>query len=140
MVLATTMTQSTGTAEILIYTTILGIGSGIMYPVFTVAIQNAVLRRDIGIATASSQFFRNVGATITLPIFGLIVNLTMNMDINTVSSVPVGPMIAAIHNVFIFGIVMCIIGLIASLLLKDAVLSNSNEFNVIEEPVGNEEV
>ncbi|ADZ10315.1 major facilitator superfamily MFS_1 [Methanobacterium lacus] len=140
MVMATTITQSTGTAEILIYTTILGIGSGIMYPVFTVAIQNAVLRRDIGIATASSQFFRNVGATITLPIFGLIVNLTMNMDINAVSSVPVGPMITAIHNVFTFGIVMCIIGLIASLMLKDAVLSNSNDFNVIDEPVGTEEV
>lgn len=140
MTLATTITQSTGTAEILIYTTIIGVGSGIMYPVFTVAIQNAVLMRDIGIATASSQFFRNVGATLTLPIFGLIVNLTMNMDINTVSSVPVGPMITAIHNVFIFAIVMCIIGLVASLLLKDAVLSNSNDFNVIEEPVGNEEV
>lgn len=140
MAMASTMTQTTGTTEILIYTTILGIGSGIMYPVFNVAIQNAVLRRDIGIATASSQFFRNVGATITLPIFGLIVNLTMNMDINTVSSVPVGPMITALHNVFIFGLIMCIIGLTASLLLKDAILSNSNDFEVVEEPKAHEEV
>lgn len=140
MAMASTMTQTTGTTEILIYTTILGIGSGMMYPVFNVAIQNAVLRRDIGIATASSQFFRNVGATITLPIFGLIVNLTMNMDINTVSSVPVGPMIAALHNVFIFGLIMCIIGLIASLLLKDAILSNSNDFEVVEKPKPHEEV
>jgi EmrB/QacA subfamily drug resistance transporter len=140
MALASTMTQSTGTAEILIYTIILGIGSGMMYPVFNVAIQNAVLRRDIGIATASSQFFRNVGATVTLPIFGLIVNLTINMDINVVGTVPVGPMITAIHNVFIFGLVICIIGLIASLLLKDAILSNSNDFDVIEESVAHEEV
>lgn len=140
MAMASTMTQSTRTTEILIYTTVLGIGSGIMYPVFNVAIQNAVLRRDIGIATASSQFFRNVGATITLPIFGLIVNLTMNMDINMVSSVPVGPMVTAVHNVFIFGLILCIIGFVASLLLKDAVLSNSNDFDVIEEPKAHEEV
>jgi len=140
MAMASTMTQTTGTTEILIYTTIIGIGSGIMYPVFNVAIQNAVLRRDIGIATASSQFFRNVGATITLPIFGLIVNLTIDMDINMVNSVPVGPMITAVHNVFIFGLLMCIIGLIASLLLKDAFLSNSNDFNVVEEHKAHEEV
>lgn len=137
MIMAATMTQSTSIAQICIYTTIIGVGSGIMYPVFTVTVQNAVLRRDIGIATASNQFFRNVGATITLPIFGLIVNSTMNIDVNAVSSVPVGPMITAIHNVFLFGIVLCIIGLIVSLLLKDVILSNSNDSNVIEKPVEN---
>lgn len=136
----TTMTQFTGTVEILIYTTILGIGSGMMYPVFNVAIQNAVERRDIGIATASSQFFRNIGATVTLPIFGLIVNLTMNMDINVSNSIPAGLMNTALHNVFISGLIISILGLFACLFLKDAVLSDSNEATVLKETSSIEEL
>lgn len=133
MALLTTMTPSTGAYEILIYTTILGIGSGMMYPVFNVAMQNAVERRDIGIATASSQFFRNIGATVTLPIFGLIVNLTMNMDINVSNSIPTELMSSAMHNVFISGTVISILGLLACLFIKDALLSNSNDSNVLKE-------
>ncbi len=140
MALLTTMTQYTGTIEIIIYTTILGVGSGMMYPVFNVAIQNAVERRDIGMATASSQFFRNIGATVTLPIFGLVVNMTMNMDINVSSSIPIGLMNSALHNVFISGLIISILGLVSCLFLKDAILSDSNDTSVLEETKTNVEL
>lgn len=127
MGLLSTMTPSIGTVQVLIYTTILGIGSGMMYPVFNVAVQNAVERRDIGIVTASSQFFRNMGATVTLPIFGLVVNLTLNTDINGANNIPAGIMTIALHNVFISGFIISIIGLIICLFLKDAFLSDRME-------------
>lgn len=140
MALVSTITPEAGTIEILVYTTLLGIGSGMMYPVFNVAVQNAVSIRDIGIATASSQFFRNIGATVALPIFGLIVNLTMNMDINVAGSIPTGLMMTALHNVFISGFLISIIGLVACLFLKDAVLSRSNDANMMETPKKQEDI
>lgn len=127
MGLLSTMTPSVGTFEVLIYTTILGIGSGMMYPVFNVAVQNAVERRDIGIVTASSQFFRNIGATVTLPIFGLIVNLTLNTDINGANNIPPEIMTIALHNVFISGFIISVLGLITCIFLKDALLSDKIE-------------
>lgn len=127
MGLLSTMTPRVGTIEVLVYTTILGTGSGMMYPVFNVAVQNAVERRDIGVVTASSQFFRNIGATVTLPVFGLIVNLTLNTDINGANNIPQGIMTVALHNVFISGFIISILGLITCLFLKDAYLSNKIE-------------
>lgn len=140
MALVSTLTPEAGTMEILVYTTILGIGCGMTYPVFNVAAQNAVSRRDLGMVTASSQFFRNIGATVALPVFGLIVNLSMNMDINTAGSVPTGLMMTALHNVFISGLIISIIGFIACLFLKDAVLSSHNDVEPIDNPKVQENV
>lgn len=125
--LLSTMNANIGTVQVLIYTTILGIGSGMMYPVFNVAVQNAVEKRDIGVVTASSQFFRNIGATVTLPIFGLIVNLTLNTDINGANNIPQGIMTTALHNVFLSGFIISILGLVTCLFLKDAFLSDRIE-------------
>jgi EmrB/QacA subfamily drug resistance transporter len=51
---------------------ILGIGLGPALPLFTLAIQNSVNPREIGAATSSSQFFRSIGATIGVAVFGTI--------------------------------------------------------------------
>ena len=51
---------------------ILGIGLGPALPIYTLAIQNSVNPREIGAATSSSQFFRQVGATIGVAVFGTI--------------------------------------------------------------------
>jgi MFS family permease len=110
--------------ETVIFSAILGAGSGMMYPIFNVAVQNAISRREIAVGTASMQFFRNIGATVALPIFGVIVNLTINMDINMASNIPPELMNLSIHNVFLAGLIISIMGLITCLFLKDAVLSN----------------
>ncbi len=49
---------------------VLGIGLGASMQQYTLVVQNAVARRDLGIATASTQFFRNVGATVGIAVFG----------------------------------------------------------------------
>jgi MFS family permease len=110
--------------ETVIFSAILGAGSGMMYPIFNVAVQNAISRREIAVGTASMQFFRNIGATVALPIFGVIVNLTINMDINMASNIPPELMNLSIHNVFLAGLIISIMGLITCLFLKDAVFSN----------------
>ena len=49
---------------------VIGIGLGLVVQQYTLVIQNATARRDLGVATASSQFFRNVGSTVGIAIFG----------------------------------------------------------------------
>lgn len=51
---------------------VFGIGLGIAMQVYTLIVQNAAARRDLGIATASTQFFRNVGSTVGTAVFGTI--------------------------------------------------------------------
>ena len=47
-----------------------GFGLGPAQGMFTLAIQSAVAQRDVGVATSSAQFFRQIGSTIGVAIFG----------------------------------------------------------------------
>jgi EmrB/QacA subfamily drug resistance transporter len=49
------------------------VGLGTVLPTATVAIQNAVPRTELGAATATSNFFRQVGSALVAAIFGAIV-------------------------------------------------------------------
>jgi EmrB/QacA subfamily drug resistance transporter len=50
-----------------------GVGMGTLYPTTTVIIQNAVLPHQMGIATGTLNFFRQLGGAIVVAIFGAIV-------------------------------------------------------------------
>ena len=60
--------QSTAAALLAFF----GLGFGLVSQVLTVAIQNAVDRRDLGIATASANLFRSLGGAIGAAAFGAI--------------------------------------------------------------------
>lgn len=47
-----------------------GLGMGLLIPVYTVAVQNAAPRKHMGAATASTTFFRSIGSTVGVAIFG----------------------------------------------------------------------
>ena len=51
---------------------VMGIGLGLAMQLFVLVVQNSVTRRDLGVATASTQFFRNVGSTVGIAVFGTI--------------------------------------------------------------------
>ncbi|GAB3810693.1 MDR family MFS transporter [Tessaracoccus terricola] len=51
---------------------VFGIGLGLAMQLYTLVVQNSVSRRDLGVGTASIQFFRNVGSTVGVAIFGSI--------------------------------------------------------------------
>lgn len=60
---------------------IVGIGLGPAQGIFTLAIQNAVPFADMGVATSASQFFRQIGSTIGLAIFGTLFTLSVQQEI-----------------------------------------------------------
>lgn len=48
---------------------VVNFGVGAMLPVATVSVQNAVLARDLGTATATTQFFRQLGSSVIVALF-----------------------------------------------------------------------
>jgi EmrB/QacA subfamily drug resistance transporter len=51
---------------------VLGLGLGLVMPVLVLAVQNAVHPRDLGTATSASTFFRSIGGSFGVAIFGSI--------------------------------------------------------------------
>lgn len=50
----------------------LGVGLGLVMPVMTVAVQNAVDKRDLGAATATIGFFRSLGGSVGVALCGAV--------------------------------------------------------------------
>jgi MFS family permease len=72
MWLLSTMTPTTSRATSTLYMIVVGIGIGLVMQVVILATQNAVDRRDLGIATGTVSFFRSVGGSFGVAIFGAI--------------------------------------------------------------------
>ena len=66
------VTPDTSNAAAVMRIVIIGFGLGITMPVFTIAVQNAVPFSMMGIATSSTQFFRSIGGTVGLAVFGAV--------------------------------------------------------------------
>ena len=57
---------------------ILGIGLGPLQSLYGIAIQNAVPMNRIGVVTSASQFFRQIGSTVGVAIFGTLLTNNLN--------------------------------------------------------------
>jgi MFS family permease len=137
MFLLSTLTPNTSTLELIIYEIIVGIGAGLAMPLFTVAVQNAVSKRDLGVATSSSMYFEQLGSVVGLAVLGTIVNITLKLNLQNITvNVSSSLLVTAIHNVFFIGVILNIIGLVLCFFLKDIYMSNEME----EEEIGYENV
>ena len=56
---------------------VFGFGLGLGMPVFMIAVQNAVDSKDLGVATASVQLFRNLGGTIGIAVMGTVLSTSI---------------------------------------------------------------
>lgn len=68
------MTGETSYASALFSIILMGFGFGILVPIYTIAIQNAVPYKILGAATSSALFFRSIGGSIGLAVFGSVLN------------------------------------------------------------------
>jgi EmrB/QacA subfamily drug resistance transporter len=72
MFLLSGMNESTTYATVLRNVTIMGVGLGMTMPVFTLAVQNAVDIKHVGVATSSVQFLRSIGGSLGAAVFGAV--------------------------------------------------------------------
>lgn len=80
MFLLSTMTVNTSYATVATYSAIAGLGAGVVMPVYTIAVQNAVPHHMLGEATSVNTFFRPLGAAVGLAILGTILNSVFMAD------------------------------------------------------------
>jgi predicted MFS family arabinose efflux permease len=72
LALLSTMDASTSRTVVAAYMVVLGAGLGMVMQVMILAVQNAVQRRDLGAATSAANFFRSMGGSFGVAIFGAI--------------------------------------------------------------------
>jgi EmrB/QacA subfamily drug resistance transporter len=65
---------------------VMGLGLGMTMPVFNLAVQNAFSQKDLGVATASTQLFRNIGGTLGTAIMAGVLNNALAKNLSDVGS------------------------------------------------------
>jgi EmrB/QacA subfamily drug resistance transporter len=132
---------------------ILGAGIGLFMQVTTLAVQNTVDRRDMGTATSTIVFFRNMGSSLGAAIFGAILTARLahylqqtlgaraaNVDVNNLEGGAsqlhgISPEVFhavlqsftwAFRDLFLWAIPFALLGFIIALFLREQPLRSSN--------------
>ena len=72
LALMSTLSETTPFWQLAIFAVMIGMGLGLSMQTIVIALQNAVKPQELGIATSSNTFFRSIGSTIGVAIFGAI--------------------------------------------------------------------
>jgi EmrB/QacA subfamily drug resistance transporter len=113
----------TGTAQatVALLLVVFGAGFGMVSQVLMVAIQNAVDRSDLGIATASANLFRSLGGSVGVAVFGAIFAGRIGATTADVDALRANPdaVAHALQTVFIVAAPVAALGVLVGLLLKE---------------------
>lgn len=156
--LLTRLTFESSQTQLTLAMVVLGIGIGMAMQQYTLVVQNASEKRDLGVATASSQFFRNIGSTVGIAVFGTVLTsglggaIASHLPAGAAASMPEGaasagsvldpaalsqlpPAVATavrqgladqLHEVFLIGLPIVALVLLATLAIKALPLRDSN--------------
>jgi MFS family permease len=126
LLLLSSMDAGTSRATSSVYLVVFGLGFGMVSQVLTLAIQNAVDRRDIGIATASANLFRSLGGSVGVALFGAVFASRLPSSGGAHSGgFPTGQPDAvahALHTVFLVAAPIAGLGMLVALLLHEVPL------------------
>lgn len=64
--------ENSSTGEMSVYFFVFGLGLGLVMQVLVLIVQNAVSYEDLGVATSGATFFRSIGASFGVAIFGTV--------------------------------------------------------------------
>lgn len=147
------ITATTSRLQLGIWMVILGLGIGLVMPVLTLAVQNAVDRKDLGTATSSVIFFRTIGSALGAAMFGAILSNRLLVHITQTVPGHVGQQAASglkhsaaglqnlppavqhgvlnafalsFRDVFLIGIPFAVAAIVIALMLKESPLRSSN--------------
>ncbi|MFI6150990.1 MFS transporter [Streptomyces sp. NPDC051109] len=89
--------RTSGTWEMSIYFFVFGTGLGLVMQVLVLVVQNAVSYADLGVATSGATFFRSIGASFGVAIFGTVFTHQLDGKLATAfTGLPVPPGTAAL--------------------------------------------
>lgn len=82
------LTVDSTLTQVIINLIVAGLGLGITFPVFNLTVQNAVKHKFLGVATATSQLFRELGGTIGVAVMGSIMASRMAEQLSAAPQPP----------------------------------------------------
>ncbi|MCY1081490.1 MDR family MFS transporter [Archangium lansingense] len=82
-VMAFTLRPASTQGELTLKMIFVGLGLGPSIPLFTLAIQNAVAPHQVGVATSSATFFRQMGSTIGVALMGTVFGVALSSSMAT---------------------------------------------------------
>jgi MFS family permease len=85
-----------------------GIGMGLTMVPMLIAVQSAVPRSELGMATSMIQFFRTVGGAVGLAVMGAVMAWRLGAGASRAE---------ALHGVFVTGLLICLIALASAFLV-----------------------
>ena len=133
---------------------LLGAGVGMAMPVLSVAIQNAVPYRDMGAATSAGNFFRTMGGTLGVAVFGAVLTARLHselarllpagaggLDLEVIANSPeqiralpapvadavVEALARGVTGVFLAALPVAVLGLVAAFFLREIPLRETVE-------------
>ena len=97
--LLTTLNTDVGSGTIAGFLFVVGLGMGLVMPTTTLAVQTAVEKQMMGVATSATQFIRSIGATVGTAIIGTFVTsgYVENLAANTPEGAP-DQLVAALRD------------------------------------------
>ena len=101
---STSLTQGVAMRDALIG----GIGMGLTMVPMLIAVQSAVPRSELGMATSMIQFFRTVGGAIGLAVMGAVMAWRLGAGASQAE---------AVHSVFVVGLLVCLVALASAFLV-----------------------
>src|SRR2546423_4187574 len=148
MYLLSTLGVDTPSWVVSIYMLVVGVGIGLVMQVLVLVVQNDVRPQDIGVATSTATFFRSVGGSFGVAIFGAIFaarlaaqikqlpagaarHLTGGVHLTPQQAKQLPPAVHAeflrafahaLHGVFLWGMLMAIVPFLLAWLLKEVPL------------------
>nr|WP_045234019.1 MDR family MFS transporter [Deinococcus pimensis] len=83
LLLTSRLGVNTPTWEAILVMVLLGLGMGPVNSLLTLAVQNATPREQLGMATAANQFFRQIGGTLAVAVFGTLMTTRVASDLGS---------------------------------------------------------
>ena len=101
------MSPTTSNAQAVLNMALTGAGLGITFPLYTIAVQNAFHRRQLGAVTSGLQFFRGIGGTVGATAFGAVMTTRFKDEIQSLiqdmpaaarSDIPIDRLTSIVEN------------------------------------------
>ncbi|MFD7983161.1 DHA2 family efflux MFS transporter permease subunit [Kitasatospora indigofera] len=165
LLLLSLLTENSSTTQMSLCFLVFGLGIGLVMQVLVLAVQNAVGYQDLGVATAGATFFRSIGASFGVSVFGAVFASGLNRRLaDALAGVPLPPgfsagsissdpqaiteLPAAVQNdihhayaesitrVFLFAVPVVLVAFVLSLLLREQPLRSTVTAPDLGESIG----
>ncbi len=130
--LLSTMDVDTSAAARSLFMLVLGLGLGMTMQVLVLAVQNAVDYSDLGVATSGATFFRSIGGSFGVAIFGAIFSNRLESELPGATS-RAQAYADALSSVFLVAMVVVAVAFLLTFLLREVPLRRTVETSGVGE-------